>query len=301
MNGTLRSAPQPALTTALKVGGVRPCIGTFLAHHSAHLMQLFHEWDLGRRGALDKHEMRGNLLRVCTSLGWPASAASCNAELDELLNHLDLNGDGKITFSELKRGLNGFGRVIGRAWGEPPSWGLASSALANHGASHERRSSLADKGARHGAKPSSPKPGPKLRWLDGVLVEKGSTPMLSALEYALGGTAKPSGGNPASGAGTRVEATHERQKMAGAFSGLMREAAREAAAAMREAEAVELRKQLDDAILRKQRAHECAWPATHGPTPLAQVCAAWSEEEMLVEARRARLMGTLGAKGYRVS
>jgi len=315
VNGALRSAPSPQ--PALRVGGVRPCIGTFLAHHSAHLMQLFHEWDLGRRGALDKHKMRGNLLRVCTSLGWPASAASCNADLDELLKHLDLNGDGKITFAELKRGLNGFGRT----GGEPPSWGLASSALASHGASQ-----LAERGARHGAKPSSPKPrcqsagrcqspgrssrspgtagSPiKLRWHDGVLVEKGSTPMLSALEYALGtalgGTAKQSGANPASGAGTRGEATRERerQKTAGAFSGLMREAARESAAAMREAEAVELRKQLDDAILQKQRAHECAWPGAHVPIPLAQVCAAWSEEEMLVEARRARLMGTLGGQG----
>ena len=127
--------------------------------------------------------------------------------------------------------------------------------------------------------------------------------MLSALEYALGtalgGTAKQSGANPASGAGKRGEATRERerQKTAGAFSGLMREAARESAAAMREAEAVELRKQLDDAILQKQRAHECAWPGAHVPIPLAQVCAAWSEEEMLVEARRARLMGTLGGQG----
>jgi Ca2+-binding EF-hand superfamily protein len=218
------------------LSGSRPSaqlLGSFLAHHKKRLVQMFHEWDTDRNGALDKSELR----KAIVALGWPASAASCNADLDEVYSRLDHDGDGTITFVELQRGLNALGSNPGR-----PS-----------GAS--KISPTADKQR-------------KLRWENGVLVDKGSNrPTVSTVAALEKGT-KPPG--------------------ASAFGAGMAGMAKDVTPAVQEAET------------EPRRPPPLPPPAPPAVPALAQVCAAWLEEERLVEARRAFLMQKLSAEGYGV-
>ena len=218
------------------LSGSRPSaqlLGSFLAHHKKRLVQMFHEWDTDRNGALDKSELR----KAIVALGWPASAASCNADLDEVYSRLDHDGDGTITFVELQRGLNALGSNPGR-----PS-----------GAS--KISPSADKQR-------------KLRWENGVLVDKGSNRPTVSTAAALEKGTKPPG--------------------ASAFGAGMAGMAKDVTPAVQEAET------------EPRRPPPLPPPAPPAVPALAQVCAAWLEEERLVEARRAFLMQKLSAEGYGV-
>ena len=223
------------------LSGSRPSaqlLGSFLAHHKKRLVQMFHEWDTDRNGALDKSELR----KAIVALGWPASAASCNADLDEVYSRLDHDGDGTVTFAELQRGLNALGSNPGR-----PGAVSASGASKTSPAAEKQK---------------------KLRWENGVLVEKGSSrPTVSTAAVLEKGT-KPPG--------------------ASAFGAGMAGMAKDATPAVQEAET------------EPRRPPPLPPPAPPAPPALAQVCAAWLEEERLVEARRAFLMQKLSAEGYGV-